>query len=143
MAEPRYIDIYDDVTGAIGTKKDCICRRKYYKYGGMRVAGRKEVYKVCNPRDFEKKPQQGREKESSTAFSEARKKRILIETTMPELYAKWKEAFKKQLKKPDWDSPLVPPDNHDHRTYVRLANYIETKIRLRGDIEKTECESPY
>ncbi len=138
MALPTYIDVIDDMTGAIGTNKDCICRRKIYKIGGMKIPGSKELYKVCNKRDFEKKPQKGREKESSTAFSEARKKRILIETTMPELYARWQAAFLKQLKKPDKDSPLVPPQNHYRKTYVRLANYIETKIRLRGGIDRID-----
>ena len=140
MAIPKYVDVLEDMTGAIGTRKDCICRRKIYKLDGMKIQGRKEIYKVCNKRDFNKKPQKGKEKESSTAFSEARKQRILIETTMPELYARWKEAFYRQLRKPDEDSPLVPPQNHYRKTYVKLPNYIEAKIRLRGGIDRIQNE---
>lgn len=61
----------------------------------------------------------------------------MIETQMPELYAQWKAAFLRQLEKPDKDSPLIPPENIKRKIYVKLANYIETKIRLRGGIELT------
>ncbi len=137
MAKVEYIYPIANVNGGLGPKKRCICRTKHYKYENTTIAGSKEVYEVCHPRDYTKKPQLGKEKESSEAFSAARKKRIMIETQMPELYAQWKVAFLRQLDKPDKDSPLIPPENIKRKTYVRLANYIETKIRLRGGIELT------
>jgi len=125
----------DEITGAVGTRKDCVCRRKHYKIDdkGHTVEGKKELYKVCNPRDFEKTPQVGAEKASSEAFSQARQLRIKVQKEMPELLERWKAAFIKQLKTADEDSPRV---KGKRKQYVKLDNYMETKIRLRGmDVE--------
>jgi len=122
----------DEITGAVGTRKDCVCRRKHYKIDdkGNTVEGKKELYKVCNPRDFKKTPQVGAEKESSMAFSQARQLRIKVQTEMPELLEKWKAAFLRQLDTADEDSPRNT--NGERKRYVKLDNYMETKIRLRG-----------
>jgi len=129
----------DEITGAVGTRKDCVCRRKHYKIDdqGHTVEGKKELYKVCNPRDYKKDPQVGAEKASSEAFSQARQLRIKVQTEMPELLEKWRAAFLHQLKTPDADSPMV----HGRRKmYVKLDNYMETKIRLRGmNMEAVNC----
>jgi len=121
----------DEITGAVGTRKDCVCRRKHYKIdGGPTIEGKKELYKVCNPRDYKNTPQVGAEKESSMAFSQARQLRIKVQTEMPELLEKWKAAFLRQLQTPDEDSPMNK--NGKRKMYVKLDNYMETKIRLRG-----------
>ncbi|MCQ2330618.1 MAG: hypothetical protein MJZ55_01365 [Paludibacteraceae bacterium] len=122
----------EEVNGAIGKKKDCVCRTKHYKIDeqGHTIAGKKEIYKVTNKRDYKKHPQVGAEKESSMAFSRARQLRIKVQTEMPELLERWKAAFVHQLTVADADSPLLPGGKR--KKYIKLANYMETKIRQRG-----------
>lgn len=121
----------DEINGAVGKRKDCVCRRKHYKVDdqGHTVAGKKEIYKVCNKRDYKKKPQVGKEKASSVAFSQARQLRIQVQKEKPELLERWKIAFLRQLKTADADSPIV---GGVRQKYVKLDNYMEAKIRLRG-----------
>jgi len=128
----------DEIQGAVGTRKDCVCRRKHYKIDdkGHTVEGKKELYKVCNPRNYKKTPQVGLEKASSDAFSQARKLRIKVQTEMPELLERWRAAFLHQLKCADQDSPWI---GGKRKQYLKLDNYMETKIRLRGmNVEAVE-----
>jgi len=122
----------EELNGAIGTQHDCICRTKHHRIDdeGHTIAGKKEIYKVCNKRDYKKNPQRGAELASSMAFSQARQLRLKVQNEMPELYERWKEAYRHQTEHPDADSPIVK--GGARKRYIRLDNYMETKIRLRG-----------
>lgn len=134
MARPKYIGIFDDVNGAIDSRHKCISRTKHYVIDeqGHTVTGHKEFYHVDNPRDYKRHPQLGAEKLSSDAFAQARRLRLHIQQNMPDLFEQWRQAFLNQLAHPDTDSPWEKNNPSRRKSYVKLDNYMETKIRLRG-----------
>ena len=119
--------------GAIHRKK------KYHDADGKIIGeGRQELYKVVNPRDFQRHPQTPAEQAHHERFREASNRAIAIihaadESTHPspelmEELSIWQARFKAQListknSQPDPEAPLDPSTGRGKR-YLRLDTFI-------------------
>ena len=134
-----------------------INRQKKYKDDNGRVIfqGRQEAYAVRHPRDYKKNPPQGEELRNINIFREANRLTTELirldqelkaaqasdspETVMKEilqdpnkaaqasLLADYKEKKKKQIRKPDPQSP-TDPNTHRRKQYHALNTFIRALI---------------
>lgn len=139
MAGVVYHDPVNEVHGAV-EKHGEIYRRKYYRDENGKVVGvgKKEVYKVANPRNWKKNPPKGGELDKINRFREACNRAYAIikaanpaNNPTPEdiaAYNDYKARFKAQINgQPDPQAPKDPATNLPKR-YVRLDNFIRAII---------------
>ena len=139
MAGVVYHDPVNEVHGAV-EKHGEIYSRKYYRDENGKVigVGKKEVYKVANPRDWKKNPPKGGELDKINRFREASNRVYAIlkaanpaNNPTPEQVAEYndyKARFKAQIDgQPDSQAPKNPATNLPKR-YLRLDNFIRAII---------------
>jgi len=130
MATAVYDYPFVELHGAV-TKDGTIYRRKTYRDSNGRVIGKgtKESYKIANPRNWKKKPAEGKELEHQLMFKQvcADTKRILSATTPEELATLqyWKDRFDAQLSKGEAEAP-IDPKTKKRKIYLRLDAFIRT-----------------
>ena len=144
MARTEFIAPVRELHGAF-TNDGTIFRRKIYRDDNGRIKGmsKPESYRICNPRNWKKKPAKGKELEHQLLFKQAcaETKRILL-PSKPEAYAKehngatptqeeiatlkyWKDRYNAQLKHPEKQTPIDPKTNKC-KIYLRLDAFIRT-----------------
>ena len=87
---------------------------------------KKEVYVVQNPRDWDKKPAKGAEREKLDRWKKAcaQTKAILDN---PQERSKWKQQWQAQLKKADADAPIDTRTNR-RKIYIKFDCYVRSKV---------------
>ena len=133
----------DELHGAV-EKDGAIHRKKKYRDADGKIIGegRQELYKVVNPRDFQRHPQTPAEQAHHERFREASNCAIAIihaadESTphSPEILEElsiWQARFHAQLvttkgSKPDPEAPLDPRTGKGKR-YLRLDTFIRALL---------------
>ena len=143
MANYKPDVIIDELHGAV-VKHGTIFRQKRIRNASGRCIKKckKELYKIENPRDFDKKPQIGNELINRTAFQNAiyRTRDILAagkpeNNPTPEQVAElqsWTARFEAQIpgnrgSKPDPEAPFIPKTGKQKR-YYQLNTFIRAII---------------
>ena len=132
-----------DVHGAV-EKKGVILRQKHFlsPAGKLLKKGKKELYKVTNPRDFRKKPKKDSEIQQQNLFSLASQKTsIILNAAKPEnnptqeqldTLQQWQQRFEAQMPntKGTQPDPLAPIDPATRRVkrYVQFPAFIRAII---------------
>lgn len=136
----------DELHGAV-EKDGPIHRKKKYRDADGKIIGegRQELYKVVNPRDFQRHPQTPAEQAHHERFREASNRAIAIihaedESTHPspelmEELSVWQARFHAQLittknSQPDPEAPIDPNTGRGKR-YVRLDTFIRAILYLQ------------
>lgn len=128
------IDYFFPVSGVHGryAKKDTqgtVQRKKLFRdeHGRIIGSGSNESYLIVHPRDYEKKPLEGKQLDSVTIFGRA-SAMAKAEQANPERLAYWKERWRNQLQKGESDAPINPRDGK-RRIYLRLDKFIQAVIQ--------------
>lgn len=131
------------VNGAI-VKHGPVIRQKHYLSpdGKLIRKGKKEIYKIANPRDFNAHPQSEKELTNHSRFQLAAQRAADIQkAAKPENnptkeqvaeYEGWFARFKAQLpgikgNKPDPDAP-IDPATHRAKRYVQFPAFLRASI---------------
>lgn len=139
-----------ELHGAI-EKHGVVSRRKHYRApnGKIIMKGKKEMYKIANPRDFDKTPQSASEQRNHAIFREASLYANAIANAAktetnpsPELLTEvqtWQQRFEAQLpgirgNKPDPEAPIDPTTGKRKRyvqfpAFIRAMKYVQLKAQ--------------
>ncbi len=127
----------DTIQGEIVHHSGFIFRRKHAHDENGRVlkAGKQECFKVVHPRDFEKTPPQGREKEHFDLWTEACRRASKEKNPDHPRYSYWRERWRAQLQQPDPACP-IDPKTKAKKSYYQFDCFIRTAIlwKLRESV---------
>ena len=128
MANYKTIAPVEGITGKLNKKDKTVFRQKFaYDSNGRVICPmKKEVYVVRNPRDWNKNPAKGAEKEKLDRWAEAcaQTKAILDD---PALRSLWEQQWQAQLKKAEADAP-IDPRTKKQKIYIKFDCYVRAKI---------------
>ena len=143
MATYKNDELIEELNGAV-SKKGAIFRRKHFRNakGKCIKKGKKELYKMVNPRDFTAKPQTGNELKNREVFQNAiYQTRDILAAAKPEnnptpeqlaTLHSWQARFEAQLPgtRGNHPDPEAPFDNktHKQKTYYQLNTFIRAII---------------
>ena len=130
MAREKLSNGIDEINGA--TSPGHIHRVKLFRDARGRIigVGVQETYDVIHPRDYNKKPAKGAEKENQQFFSKASK---IMEQALanPELYDFWQKRFEAQLPSTRGgkaDPFAITLSNGTKKRYKRFDAFVRTMI---------------
>lgn len=137
MAIVKLLYPIETIHGSIVHGSGLIFRKKHAhdEHGNILFAGKQECYRVDHPRDFNKTPRRGVEKENFDIWSEAcRRTKELIQPTHPS-YNYWRERWRAQLDKPD---PSCPPSRKtgQPRSYYQFDCFV--RVALTWEMKEME-----
>lgn len=128
MANYQTIAPVEGITGKLNKKDKTVFRQKFaYDSNGRVICPmKKEVYVVRNPRDWNKNPAKGAEKEKLDRWAEAcaQTKAILDD---PALRSQWEQQWQAQLKKAEPDAPM-DPRTKKRKIYIKFDCYVRSKV---------------
>ena len=128
MANYKTIAPVEGITGKLNKKDKTVFRQKFAHDSNGRVICpmKKEVYVVRNPRDWNKNPAKGAEKEKQDRWAEAcaQTKAILDD---PALRSLWEQQWQAQLKKAEADAP-IDPRTKKQKIYIKFDCYGRAKV---------------
>lgn len=128
MANYKTIAPVEGITGKLNKKDKTVFRQKFaYDSNGRVICPmKKEVYVVRNPRDWNKNPAKGAEKEKLDRWAEAcaQTKAILDD---PALRSQWEQQWQAQLKKAEPDAP-IDPRTKKQKIYIKFDCYVRSKV---------------
>lgn len=128
MANYQTIAPVEGITGKLNKKDKTVFRQKFaYDSNGRVICPmKKEVYVVRNPRDWNKNPAKGAEKEKLDRWAEAcaQTKAILDD---PALRSLWEQQWQAQLKKAEPDAPM-DPRTKKRKIYIKFDCYVRSKV---------------
>lgn len=128
MANYKTIVPVEGITGKLNKKDKTVFRQKFaYDSNGRVICPmKKEVYVVRNPRDWNKNPAKGAEKEKLDRWAEAcaQTKAILDD---PALRSLWEQQWQAQLKKAEPDAP-IDPRTKKRKIYIKFDCYVRSKV---------------
>ena len=128
MANYKTIAPVEGITGKLNKKDKTVFRQKFaYDSNGRVICPmKKEVYVVRNPRDWNKNPAKGAEKEKLDRWAEAcaQTKAILDD---PALRSLWEQQWQAQLKKAEPDAPM-DPRTKKRKIYIKFDCYVRSKV---------------
>jgi hypothetical protein len=145
MATAQFDFPIANVNGAV-VKHGVISRQKHFRSpdGKIIKKGKKEMYKVANPRDFSKTPQHPKEKNNRNLFKQASEQAMLIfryadptSNPTPEQQAEletWQNRFTNQL--PGIRGNHADPDAPVDKTTGRAKRYVQFKGFLMAMFRK-------
>lgn len=134
MAQAILIHPIETIQGEIVHHSGVIFRKKhiYDENGKVIHAGKQEIYKVIHPRDFEKKPPKGKEKEHFDQWKVAcQRAKEEICPNHPR-YEYWQKRWQAQLKHPDAQCPAK-----HKRSYFQFDCFV--RVAILWEVQNAEC----
>lgn len=107
------------------------------EHGRIIGSGCNESYLIVHPRDYEKKPLEGKQLNSASIFGRA-SSMAKAEQANPERLAYWTERWRNQLQKGESDAPINPRDGK-RRIYLRLDKFIQAAIQRELQVKQSTC----
>ena len=128
MAQSDLIYPLDSLHGKISKKSKTVFRRKavYDENGNVIAQYAQESYVVEHPRDWEKNPPKGAEKQRLDNWTTACQ-RAKAELRDEALAAQWRQRFEAQLKHGEADAPM-DPKTHKPKIYSRFDCFVRAAI---------------
>ena len=148
MANYKPISLIETITGKLSKRDDTVFRRKIYRdnFGRIVVSGKREAYKIENPRDWRKNPAKGAELQKIEQWRLSSRQTHLITRPEEQILAdndlsneqkqqliaqrrELKARFDEQRRKGEPDAP-IDPKTGKHKCYQRFDMFVRA-ILLR------------
>jgi hypothetical protein len=128
MAEITFIAPVETIKGKLQNRDKTIFRRKRVFDANGHVIGQlsQEAYIVKNPRDWEKNPPKGAEKQRIDNWAAACQQASEIRKN-PKILSQWKQRWAAQLQTPEAGAPIDKKTGRP-KIYIRLDGFIRATI---------------